>query len=231
MRFVVVSNPAPNSSMTVEMSSRWSSWSPCSSTWISSESRSSVGCDAPFVDEPSNSAATSRTATEAASSCSSVGVDLERHHRGPDERLELVAVALRHAEHLADDRDRQPQRELGDHVDDAPSSASSRSSVSRSIVGPQVLDRLRGERLGHQPAQAGVVGRVEAEHRVGLLGEVAEADVPLLFGEPVVLPHRAGLALAEARVAQHPLAVGVAPDDHEVRARSGTPAPCSRIAA
>ena len=37
MRFVVVSYPAPKIRITVAINSLWESWSPCSSTWMSSE--------------------------------------------------------------------------------------------------------------------------------------------------------------------------------------------------
>jgi hypothetical protein len=43
-------------------------------------------------------------------------------------------------------------------------------------AGAQPFDGPRGERLGHQPAQAVVVGRVETEHRTLLAHQVAVAD-------------------------------------------------------
>ena len=79
----------------------------------------------------------------------------------------LVPVAVGHAEHLRDDRERQGEREVADDV-----GYISRRHLLQRVVDerldprPKLVDHLRREGLRHQPAQAGVVGWVDVEDRV-----------------------------------------------------------------
>ena len=143
-------------------------------------------------------------------------IELEGLHRVAHERLEGDALRCGNAQHLADDGHRQRQRELGNDVDRVAELVEQLIGEPHDF-GPEVLDRLGCERLRHEPAQTRVVGRIEAEHRAHPPFHVGEALAPLLLGQAVGLPHRADLALAETRVAQHPLAVFEAADDHEAQ--------------
>ena len=85
-------------------------------------------------------------------------------------------------------------------------------------VGAEPFDGARGERLGHEAADAGVVGRIEEEQRleVGVAGGVEQAaGVDLDTGREDALRHVG----AEPRVAQHALAVG--PTGQQVVAEVG----------
>src|SRR6185312_7674019 len=78
---------------------------------------------------------------------------------------EIVAVGIGNAEHFADHRDRQPEGEILDHVHRAVGlDAVDRSVDDRLDARPHVGDAARGEGLDHEAAQAGVIGRVLAQH-------------------------------------------------------------------
>ena len=111
--------------------------------------------------------------------------------------IKYLAMLLGDSEHVADDGDRQAEREILDQVhlalrDDA---------VERLVddlldARAHVLDPARGEGLHHQPAQAGVVRRIllqhpvahAAEHRlVHDLGAVAaDRALDIILAEPLV---------------------------------------------
>jgi len=141
-------------------------------------------------------------------------VELEHPRRGAHVRLQRDPIRGGNAEHLSDHRHRELQRELGNHVDHAV------ETVEQFVGEPndaraQVLDGLGRERFRDEPAQPGVVGRVEAEHRSHAHFHRAEARFPIGSRQPVFVPDRSGLTLAEARVAQRPLAILVATQHHE----------------
>ena len=116
-------------------------------------------------------------------------------------------MLLGDSEHVADDGDRQAEREILDQVhlalrDDA---------VERLVddlldARAHVLDPARGEGLHHQPAQAGMIRRIllqhpvahAAEHRlVHDLGAVAaDRALDIVLAEPLVAHHEAGLGVA-----------------------------------
>ena len=71
---------------------------------------------------------------------------------------------------LGDHLEREREREVGDHVQAvaaAPRRASSASSTSSCTRGRELLDRPRREDLLDDPADAGVVGRIEVEDAAG----------------------------------------------------------------
>ena len=182
MRFVVVSKPAAKSSITVLTSSSWLSWSPCSSTWTSSERRSSVGCARRSAIRASRCSVSTLSRRDRGVEVFERWVELERLHRGAHVRLERGAFLGGNAEHLADHGHRQRQRELGDDVDVAVGVELVEQLVGEAHdVGAQVLDRLRRERLRDESPEARVIGRVETEHRRRSPLEIGKALVPLLL--------------------------------------------------
>ena len=87
---------------------------------------------------------------------------------GPLAQLRPVAV-VRDAEHLRDDRERQREREVGDHVHLAGAARLDRVEVLVDELlhaRREPFDHARREHLRHEPPQPVVVGRVEVEHRV-----------------------------------------------------------------
>jgi hypothetical protein len=112
---------------------------------------------------------------------------VEGGDRRSDHRLELVPVGLRHAEHLADDGDRQGERQIADHVDRALEAVEDLVGEAHD-VGPEALDGPGRERLGHQPAHPGVVGRVEEQQGAPVAGVAGEALVPFRLGQTMALP-------------------------------------------
>ena len=125
----------------------------------------------------------------------------------------LVPVAVGHAEHLRDDRERQGEREVADDV----GLILGRHRVQRGVdelldPRPQLVDHLRREGLRHQPAQAGVVGWVDVEDRVRapFLGLGRR-----LLGEHLHARRRRGVVdlHAERRVAQNAHDVVVPEED------------------
>ena len=93
------------------------------------------------------------------------GLEAADHDTGPV--ADLVAVGVGEAEHLGDDVEGQREGELAHQLH--------RAGVGRPVellvdellhpVAP-LGDAPRGERPGHQAAEAGVVGRVTVEHRL-----------------------------------------------------------------
>ena len=102
-------------------------------------------------------------------------VELERRGGRPDVRLELGAQVDSGTPSIS------PMTDIGSASASTEMTSTTPSHSVEQLVGQphdlgaQLLDRLRRERLRHQPPQPGVVGRVQAEHRARLLGEVLEA--------------------------------------------------------
>ena len=117
MRFVVVSNPAANSRMTLAMSSARPIVSPPSSTAMSADSRSSWGArrrsstrsSKYAVISPSASLAAFRISMSALSSSEAAPVRTSERNRG--------MVLGGHADELADHRDRQREPEHVEQLD------------------------------------------------------------------------------------------------------------------
>ena len=124
-----------------------------------------------------------------------------------------VAVGVGHAEHVGDHPERQREREVGDHVHRAV--AARHDGVERVVdqllhAGRQLLDRPGREHLLHQPAEAGVVGRVEVEDAAGAPLRPARRG-PARGARPAgSRPSTLRVLHAELRVAQEPDAVVVA---------------------
>ena len=118
-------------------------------------------------------------------------------------------------EHVADDGDRQAECEILDQVH----LPLGNDPVERLVddlldARAHVLDPARGERLHHQPAQAGVVGRILLQHHV------AQAAEDRLFHDlGAIAPDGAlDMILAEALVAHHETGLGMpAGDEHAER--------------
>jgi hypothetical protein len=141
-----------------------------------------------------------------------VGRDADRVQAPDDVRrpfLDLLVVARRHAEHVADDGHRQRVGEIADDVHPPLALDPIEQSVHHALDLPaHALDDPRRERPVHERPQAGVVGRIAEEHRAR-----ETAGLRLL----AVLGREDGLeAVApEARVAQGRDAVFVAGEDPE----------------
>jgi hypothetical protein len=125
--------------------------------------------------------------------------------------VERLAMLFGNSEHVADDGDRQAEREILDQVhlplrDDA---------IERLVhdlldARAHVLDPARGERLHHQPAQAGVVRRVLLQHPVAHAAEyrlvhdlravAALGALDVILAEPLVAHHEADLGMAAGDV-------------------------------
>ena len=130
-----------------------------------------------------------------------------------DERVrpvaQLQAVGLRHAEHLGDHRERERERQVGDHVHLAAGGGGVEHPVHERLhVGEQLLDAPRRERLADEPPDPGVVGRVDVEDRP----RAAVAPLDPRGGEHLLTPVVGAVLLVDrqARVAQQPGAVVVA---------------------
>ncbi len=107
-----------------------------------------------------------------------VGERLERAGHLVRPGAELVAVAVGHAQQLADDDERQREGEAGEEVDRLAGAVSAGDVVEQlghedtgSFAEP--LDPADGEGARHQAAQPGVVGRVEAQDRAAALAVAA----------------------------------------------------------
>ena len=102
-----------------------------------------------------------------------------------------VAVRLRDAEQLGDDRDRDELEEVADEVEFAAGLGGVDDPVDdRLDPRPERLDGPRGERLQHEPSQAGVIGRLHVDHldaeeipEGGLVGRRRAATPGLVAGD------------------------------------------------
>jgi hypothetical protein len=99
------------------------------------------------------------------------GVQLVRPDDLRRPRPQQMPVGLGHAEHLRDHRDGQRLGDGGDQVDGGSVAARVQQVVDERVrhrrdPWPQLLHGTGGERLRHEPAQAGVVGRLTVEHAV-----------------------------------------------------------------
>jgi hypothetical protein len=119
-------------------------------------------------------------------------------------------------EHVANDGDRQTECEILDqfHL------SQGNDPVERLVddlldARAHVLDPARRERLHHQAAQAGVVGRVLLQH-----GVAEAAEHRLLHDVGAIAALRAfGIILAEALVAHHQAGLGVTARDIHAKRR------------
>ena len=116
-------------------------------------------------------------------------------------------MLLGNSEHVADDGDRQAEREILDQVHLALRNDAIERLVDDLLdARPHVLDPARGESLHHQPAQAGMVRRIllqhpvahAAEHRLvhDLRAVAADRALDIVLAEPLVAHHEAGLGVA-----------------------------------
>ncbi len=165
MRFMVVSCPATNSSMTVLVSSSSDRRSPCSST-ASRALDQVVGRTGPALGEQLLEVG-HEVEGRLQPPLQQLGVDVVVEEAGGVRRPagEVVAVVQRHAEHLADHGDRQLEAEVGHDVEAPGIGGLVEDAVHQLLdAGSQPLDGARGEALGHQLAQPGVVGRIHEQH-------------------------------------------------------------------
>jgi hypothetical protein len=80
--------------------------------------------------------------------------------------LEALVVRHRNAEHLADDNDRQRVGELLDQVHPVVVLHRRQEVIDDLLdMRPEHLNHARSERLAHQAAQPGVIGRIAIQHR------------------------------------------------------------------
>ena len=183
-RFTVVSNPAPSSSITVACSSRSvsasSSGSPTSRLTRSSPGsrRSRSKCSPQEgVHRPERPFGGDVAAERQAR--------VEGGRRGGAPAQEVLPPLDGHPEQVGDDEDRQLG---GVGVDEVDGAAAEFQRVEQGVGGP-LHDGLeggggaRGERPAHQPAEAGVVGRVDDQHgrrlrHAGRVELVAETERP-----------------------------------------------------
>ena len=124
---------------------------------------------------------------------------------------EQVAVGVGHPEHVGDHLEGEREREVGDDLQPV---AARDDGVERVVdellhARRELLDGSRGEDLLDDPADAGVVGRIEVEDAAGApLGAVAEHLLPELGARVDALDAR--VLHAELRITQEPDAVVVA---------------------
>ncbi len=141
-----------------------------------------------------------------------VGRDADRVEAPDDVRrplLDLLVVADRHPQHVADDGHGKGIGEIGDHVHPPRRLHPVEQAVDHALdLAAHALDHPGGERPVDERPQAGVVGRVAEEHGAG-----EAAGLRLL----AVLGREDGLeaVAAEARVPQRRDAVLVAGQDPE----------------
>ncbi len=137
------------------------------------------------------------------------------HHAGPV--AEVVLVLTRYAEHLADGVDGEREGELVDEVRlTLPAGPRLLDDLVDQMVGErldprgELGDAARGERLGHQPAQPGVVRRVDVEQMRHQLRLALPRDPGLALGVRGLRVVRR--ILAEPLVGEGLAGVGVAGD-------------------
>ena len=221
IRLTVVSWPAPNSRMILAVSSSLESLLPSSSACTSCVIRSSPGV---FRRSSNNLLEIHRRHRIAGVAL----LDLVRRQRHRIEQAPAVArTGIKHlamllgdSEHVADDGDRQAEREILDQVHLALRDDAIERLVDDLLdARAHVLDPARGEGLHHQPAQAGVVRRILLQHPVA-----HAAEHRLVHDLGAVAPDRAlDIVLAEPLVAHHQAGLGVAAGDDTRRAASGAP--------
>ncbi len=116
-------------------------------------------------------------------------------------RLEAVAVRSRHPQQFGDDRRGQGDGQVGDNVESCRWRRACEQIVDdRLDAFAQPLDDPRGERLGDQPTQPGVLWRIGEDHHVALdLGEGTEFPALLLREKPIG-PCRGEACVAQTRV-------------------------------
>ena len=137
------------------------------------------------------------------------GLEAERERVGP--AAELVAVGVGHPEHVGDHLEGKREGEVGDDLEAV---ATRHHVVERAVdellhAGRELLDGSRGEDLLDDPADAGVVGRVDVEDAAGApLCPLAEDPLPELGTR--VHARDARVLHAERRITQEPDAVVVA---------------------
>ena len=167
MRFTVVSKPAASSSIAVAVSSSWRELA----LRARARARASRGCCRRDGRAGARSGLPSTAATRAGprserrkSRSERPGVERARRLRPPGE--ELAAHRDRRAEHLGDDRGGQQARVLGHQVDVAAALEAGEQLVGDLLgAAAQRGHGPRGERAGDELAVAGVVGRVDGQHR------------------------------------------------------------------
>ena len=134
---------------------------------------------------------------------------------------EALLVLDGHAEHVADDADRQRVGEAREEVDGAGLEGGVDELVDHLLgAGPERLHHPGGEGLGHQAPQPGVVGRVPEEERArlddglghGVVGRRARSEA---LGHPVEVDVL-GVG-ARPPVAEDGQAVGVAGEHPEAQ--------------
>ena len=181
MRLTVVSCPATSNRMHVESSSVSLSMVPPSSTWTNALSRSSPGCSRRSASSSKKYWANWATAWLRASMISGVSRKSGSRPRAKawDHPLNRSWSASWHPEQIADDPDGQRVGERLEEVDPAGLQCAS-SSSSTDLLGPlaQRLDHLRGEGLGHQSPQPGVVRGVPEQERAHLHHGCGHRDRP-----------------------------------------------------
>ncbi len=120
--------------------------------------------------------------------------------------IERLTMLLGDAEHIADDRHRQAEREILDQVHPALRNDAVERLVDDVLnARAHVLDPARGERLDDETAQAGMIRRVLLQHPVAHaahhrfvhdLGTVAaDRALDIVLAEPLVAQHEARLGV------------------------------------
>src|SRR5918996_1015545 len=129
-------------------------------------------------------------------------------------RTEVVAIGLGDAQQLGDHRHRERLGHRGDQIDLAGAEDLLNQPVHQPLDGrPELLDPTGGERLGHQPADAGVVWRLHVEDP--LPDRVPDPRREQRIPGATHLPVRGQMEIgaSEPPVAQQPVDVLVVRDD------------------
>ena len=125
--------------------------------------------------------------------------------------IKYLAMLLGNSEHVADDGDRQAEREILDQVHPALRDDAVERFVDDLLdARAHVLDPAGGEGLHHQPAQAGVIRRILLQHPVAHAAEyrlvhdlgavAADRALDIVLAEPLVAHHEADLGVAAADI-------------------------------
>ena len=138
-----------------------------------------------------------------------------------------VGAVLRQVEQVGDHLERHGERQLVDEFQLAPLGRPIEHGIDLGLdAAAQCIDRRRGERLADEPPQAGVVGRVEVEDRLGaVLAPLASA-----FEDRIVAGRRVGVDVAAEIVAAQRVRHVVVPGDDGQAVRASR-APATRRAA
>ena len=150
------------------------------------------------------------------------GGRFERGGEGLAPVADLVGAVLRQVEQVGDHLERHREGQFVDELHLAPLGRPVEHGIDLGLdAAAQRVDRRRGERLADEPPQAGVVGRIEVEDRLGTAGAPGASP----FEDRIVTWRGVGVDVAaEVVAAQRARHVVVPGDDRQADRRHVAPA-------